>query len=491
MQKNSFRNKLASKLPQIVFALFVLQPTMDVLSFWMGKWGMSNALTLALRMGVLAATMLLGFYMSDSKRTYYATAGVLGLLAIGHIVACVQAGYGSPFSDLTNFVRVAQMPITAICLITMIRQNEDCYKSMRYGVLANMMIILLVEVLASITGTEPHSYPDGKGIVGWFYFPNSQSAILSMLPTVAVVLVMQRKGMKSISFWATFLGGMSMLFLLGTRLAMAGMVAVGMGLAVSILIIDYTQWKKALVFAAVTVAFVAAIGSSPMVVHQEVYESIQTDRQEIIDEQVGESKLPTIDIEDENGELIIRDKQQLQEVLAPIYEKYAPEFVEIFGLEKTMEIYDYTYSVRELTGYRNKKIQFAKLLMDDSPVSARFFGVELGRFQIGNGITYDVENDFHGIYFLYGGVGLAAMIVFLGYFIWLIVWALCKNWKQYFTLEAAGWGVSLVMALLHAYFTAGILRRPNASFYLSVVLAAVYYLVKIKKYPVSAGQKEE
>ena len=490
MQKNSFRNKLLSKLPMLVFALFILQPVMDVISFWMDRCGMGNSITLILRMGVLAATMLLGFYLSESKRTYYATAGVLGLILLCHVFACVQAGYRSPFTDLTNFVRVAQMPITAICLITMIKQNEDSYKAMRYGFLVNLLIIIAVEILAGITHTEPHTYMDGKGVMGWFQNTNSQSCILSMLPAVAVVLVMQRKGMKSPAFWIVLLGGMGALYAIGPRLSMIGLAATGLGLALCIVIIDRKQWKKAVVFVVATFAFLAFIGSSPMMHHQQIYEAVQGDRQETIDSIVSEAKLPQMKEEGVSEKELEVRKEAWIKSLTPIYEKYAPDFVEMFGLEKTMEIYDYTYVITDLTGARNKKIQFSRLLMDDSPASARLFGLELSRFTV-NGNIYDVENDFHGIYFLYGIAGLAAMLVFLGYFVWLIIRALIKNWKQYFTLEAAGWGIALVMCLIHAYFTAAVLRRPNASFYLSAVLAAVYYLVKIKKYSVSAGQKEE
>ena len=38
------------------------------------------------------------------------------------------------------------------------------------------------------------------------------------------------------------------------------------------------------------------------------------------------------------------------------------------------------------------------------------------------------------------------------------------------------------MLMLHAFATAGLLRRPNASFYLSVVLAVIFYLVRIRRY---------
>ena len=71
---------------------------------------------------------------------------------------------------------------------------------------------------------------------------------------------------------------------------------------------------------------------------------------------------------------------------------------------------------------------------------------------------------------------------FLLYFIGLIGYALIKNAKKYYTTEAGAWGVALVMALLHAYTTAGILRRPNASIYLSIVLAVIFYLVMLRRY---------
>ena len=46
--KADFRQKLIDKLPLLTFLLFAIQIPMDVLSFWMGKLGMSNLVTLAL-----------------------------------------------------------------------------------------------------------------------------------------------------------------------------------------------------------------------------------------------------------------------------------------------------------------------------------------------------------------------------------------------------------------------------------------------------------
>ena len=122
----------------------------------------------------------------------------------------------------------------------------------------------------------------------------------------------------------------------------------------------------------------------------------------------------------------------------------------------------------------------AQALMDVSPASAKLFGIELSRFTFQK-YNYDVENDFHGIYYLYGAVGLAARRLYIAWFPLMIAKALLTRFKQVFTLEAAAWGIGLIMCLGHCYTTAGVLRRPSASFYMAATLAAVYYLVKMKK----------
>ena len=110
-------------LPSILIVLFVLQPLMDILSFWLDKLGMGNTLTLGLRFLVLAAFVLLGFCLSKRKRVYILFAAACLSLLIGHIFACTIKGYLNPAHDLTNFVRVVQMPLFTLCFITALRRN--------------------------------------------------------------------------------------------------------------------------------------------------------------------------------------------------------------------------------------------------------------------------------------------------------------------------------------------------------------------------------
>ena len=463
---------LRKKLPWFVFGLVIFQPLLDCVSFWLTRLELSNALTLVLRLGVLAVSALLGFTLSRRKGIYIAAAAVCLLIGAGHVYALYD--YGTPadiVSDLTNYIRVLQLPVMTICLITFLKENEESYEKLRWGMVGSLAIILTVTVLASLTGTEPHTYVDGKGYIGWFNTTNAQSNVLCIVIPAVLVWIYEKKGI-SLWFWAAALLGFGALFLLGTRLGLFAILAAGFGLGLSVVLIDPKHWKRGACFVLAAVLFVLLLPWSPMNSHQGTFDNVQNNRQDLADarlEAYGLTGTPT----EENKELWVQ-------ALHDIYYYHAYDVVKIFGMEETIEHYNYSSDVAAITAQRPKKLMFGRMLMESSPVSARFFGVELQRFTVGRN-NYDVENDLHGIWFLYGGVGLAALLLFIVYFVLLIVRALLKDAKRYFTIDAAGWGVALVCCLLHVYNTAGVLRRPNSSFYLAAVLASIYYLTKVKK----------
>ncbi len=487
----ALRPRLTEKLPLFVLIIFIIQPVMDVLSFWMAKWGMSNTLTLLLRLLVLAVMVLAGFWLSHKKKVYFIAAAICAFIGLGHIFASWQFGYQNIVSDLSNYIRVLQLPLTVLCLITFFKENDGCYGAVKKGIAINLTIILAVQVLAIITGTEPHTYPDGRGLIGWFTNTNTQSAIMTMAGPAAVAWLYQRKGLKSIWLWIALIGSGISMFFLGTRLAYAGIVAMCFGLGVSMIIVRLKDWKKAAVLVLVGVVFVGLVPLSPMMGHQGGWVDEMGDKQGWADNMMQDPGEPIEPIEPDltvplyDPELVANlTEEEWAKIqrLAPAYEHFVSDFVAIFGVERTIVMFDYTEDITVMTHNRTKKLMVAEALMDMSPLSGKLFGVELDRFTM-KGHIYDVENDFHGIYYLYGIVGLVALLLFLAYFLFLIVKGLIQNFKRYFTLEAAGWGIALIMALAHCYFTASTLRRPSSSVYLAAVLAAVFYLIKIKKYP--------
>lgn len=469
--ERKINQKLQSKLPMIVFLLIIIQPLLDILSFWTNHLDLGNTVTLALRFLILAGFGLLGFCVSRHKRVYYALAFVYIVLLVGHVYACMQRGYRRPVYDLTNFVRVAQMPLFAFCLISCLDRNRRCYRAIEKGLTASFWIIAIALVLSIITGTADPTYEQsGFGIVGWNTFGNSQSAVLAVLVPVVVTLAYRDRNLPV--FCLTLIAGYGQLFLMGTRLAYLTIFVTTFGLIIVALITKTVSKKFILVLLAACAVCAATVKQSPMYLNQHQYAAVMSGKQGDADNMIKEK-------EKDKDHPSPEEKHQGLEF---VYHFYSPRMCMRFGTERVMKQYDYTSSVSDITAARRQKIMFCNLVMSEHPLSSHLFGMELGRLQFYNYI-YDVENDFHGVYFLFGAVGLALMILFVLYFAYLIARALLADFKKYFTVQAGAFGIAYCLTLLNAYATAGVLRRPNASFYLSVLLAVIYYLVKLKVYP--------
>lgn len=478
---------LRRQLPWLLIVLFAIQPCLDVLSFWTERAGWSNLLTLALRMGIFACVALSGFLLSDRKKIYFILAGILLALALGHVWACHQVGYDSPITDLTNYIRVIQLPVFLLCLITFQKQNRKCYPAMQIGLLCAFGIILLVEAVSYVLRIQWYTYADGSGIIGWFSNTNSQSSNLCVLLPVTLGWQLTHQPRRPALFWATAILGVAALYFFGTRLAFLGIFATCLGLAISILLSCRKRWKTALALTALALICLGAIQASPMTRHLQIYAATQNDRQYDLNQKLGDTDAETKALlakaradQDAFARMTPAEQARIRNLLAPVYEMYAADFVEIFGLEQTLSILQYSTTISDFSAVRTKKLIFAQHLMAESPLSARFFGMDLNRFYV-DGKVYDVENDLHGIYYLYGIVGLSCVLALLLYFVYLILWALKKDWRRYFTPESAGLGIAFLLCLAHIYCTCGVLRRPNASIFLAAVLAGIYEIVRLRK----------
>ena len=78
--------------------------------------------------------------------------------------------------------------------------------------------------------------------------------------------------------------------------------------------------------------------------------------------------------------------------------------------------------------------------------------------------------------FVYGLTGLVLLAGFLLFFAGRALWRMAREPRRYLTLPVCAFGMAAVILIVNAYFSASVLRRPNASFYLSAALAALYCL---------------
>ena len=475
------QSKLVQNLPLFVTVICALQPLMDVLSFWQAELGMGNTLTLALRFGVLAVVAMMGFFLSRQKKVYIISGIVCAALWAAHCMVCMQKGYLDPLSDVINYVRVIQMPLFAVCFITFMKRNPRSFEGIKRGFAVNFIIITAVLVLSLLTGTCRPTYDvSSLGLMGWFSTSNAQSAILSMLTPVVVWMAYESK--RYWLLWVTVAAAYIQLFYIGTRLAFAAMVATTIGLTFTFMVTRHVDWKR---IAALFVCLIIVVGCTkygPMYKNRNYYSDYTATQQGYAAQEMEES-MNSLMGDDPNEEINFEDLTDAEKrrVLAPIYTFYSNDLCRRFTVNTVIEAYNYTYTVSDLTNARVHKITYCELLQQEHPAASKLFGMELERM-VWQDENYDVENDFHGVYFLFGAVGLGLMLAFLGYFVYLILWALKKDARKYFTTAAGAFGISFCIAIVNAYFTAGVLRRPNSSFYLSVLLAVIFYLVCIKKY---------
>ncbi len=447
------------KLPQfLVLALIVVQPLLDVTSYWLNAGGAENTLTLILRLGLLLFTVVLGFCLAEKRRAYYITAAVLLALTVGHVLSCVQFGYAQPVRDLTNLVRIYLLPLTALSFCTLLRRFPELRQRIPWAMTLCLGLILVVELLAAATGTDPHTYPNKSiGLLGWFYFSNSQSSILCMLVPIATVYVC-KKFANPLPGMLTALIGMGMLFLFATRLALMGCIFTGLVLGLCLLL-----WKtriQGIWLMILAVVFALLIPVSPMTKNQQLVQENAILKQENIDRLVAQDQAAADASADNQPEAVLRSA----------YQVYLPGLVEQFGLTRTAQVYHYSQKASDICDVRRAKITYSKLLLEDSPASAKLFGMELSRWDTESG-SYDVENDFHGIFFLCGSVGLVLILCYFGWFVVLVFRGFGKKKFALLTPEFTALLVGLVTCATHIYATAGVLRRPNVSFYLAVCLA--------------------
>lgn len=476
MKETSLARSLQRHLPNIVLILFLIQPVMDVLSYWINYAGIGNGITLSLRFVLLLLMVLSGFILSRKRWQYWLLGGILLALTIGHVAVSCVYGYQDVVSDVTNLIRIYQLPIVALVFITYMETDGRCLDAVKKGFLGSLGLIILVELLATVTGTDPHTYANkGVGVLGWFTMPSAQSAILSMLVPIAIICVVERKKLKLGYVVGIGVIGLGVLYLFATRLSYAALLGCAFGLAVSCLILKAVKkvpaGRAAIAFAVLGVLAILLVNVSPMVENNEKVAANAAIKQDTITAAV-EQDLAAAEEKGLSG-------QELQaESLRTAYEIYAPGVVGRFGIEKVAEAYNYSTDVSVVASARMEKRVFNELLLEEQPFS-RIFGIELEDLTF-NGNTYDAENDFHGIYYLCGWVGLILLLLYIVFFLWRILRALIKDFKHYFTLQAAGFGIALICGIAHAYFTAGVLRRPNANFYLAVIFAVIYILTETK-----------
>lgn len=389
--------------------------------------------------------------LSERKRAYLILCGVLALFWGAHVLACRRVGYAAPMSDLINFIRVAQLPVYTFALITLFRRTPHFPDVLEDACTINLYLIALITLVSVVTGTSMPTYAKFHiGWSGWFWLPNSQSAVLGVLTVISLLAAVRRKQLTAAALRCVV--GFALLFVLGTRLAYAEIFGIAAGVCVSMALTR--QWNaRALAVVLLCAALCGGLyHQSPMYRNRQAYAESVSEQQQSAGE-LGASE---------------------QETRDALYRKYQQVAVERFGLEKVEHAFHDSMDVSVIGDIRLTKLVYCRLLMAELPVTSRLFGFELEATRCQGAIL--TRKRFPRCVLSLRSDGSGADGRLPAVFHRARALAHAARARKACTLPVCAFGMAAVILIVNAYFSASVLRRPNASFYLSAALAALYCL---------------
>ncbi|MBQ9545511.1 MAG: O-antigen ligase family protein [Clostridia bacterium] len=492
------KNKLVSAAPRALFWLFVIQPVLDVASYWANKLSLTSVTT-ALRFLMFAAVVIFSFAVSKKKKRCLALYATIAVFFALHALACfIQGGYIF-FSDAANFLRIAQFPVFTICFIDVFAASPEARKKIPKAFFFILIVIICVVALSFVAGmpefTYSETFDDGSkdyyGFRGWFEVANAQSSIVVLLVPLTLFFAYEKKNEIVFTIVAGY--ALANLYFYGTRFTYYSIFIICAGFAITLAI---NRQKRIAVYVVLVLAAAAAfvgLKSSFMYLHQNNYRSIMSERQEstenelerisnkynveidptiIFGEDVPDETIPLTTGETVPDERLREAANEVRTLYTDLYERYCGDMVEKFGINRVARIYNTTNDPFVLSDMRLKKINFARLSWEDSGLMCKLFGFQYATL-VTDKTVYDLENDFAGTFYFVGWLGIIPYILFIVYYPVRAAVCFIRNRKKS-SIELLAALMTLVLIILAAQFSGNVLRRPNVSIYLSVILACIH-----------------
>lgn len=494
----SLQETIRSKLSGIVLALLVIQPVLDVFSYFMTEYG-SNIFSTLLRFFMLGLVALLGFLATERKRAYLCIYGVMALYWALHVANCFRVGYLSLYQDTANYLRILTFPVFMLSFLTFFKHSgEELRRTLGFGFLINIGLSVLFTALPwglAAIGIGERVYTYDKlyvGVMGWFAIPNAQSCIIILLTPLALYAAYRTKRLWA--FALTALACFGLMYVTGTKLTYYSIFLIPAAM-IFVFLLNAGR-KKALPYLAVLLC-VAVLGfvfrsQSPMQIREGMTDYSQGYLSDLVEQSLEESgaseeamesiRSGTVE-EDESDAAAARRLMEVRRGLLGVYtdpEVYGDILVDLndrFGVYNVMSAYHYSASSGALSDLRLRKTNYAKLVWRECDLPTKLLGFEYSKM-LHNGNVYDLENDFPAVYYNCGWLGFALYLLPLVYVAFVLLRAFFRDPFHYLTVELGAAGITFVLALGSAQISGYVLRRPNVAIYLAVTTAYLCYLSK-------------
>lgn len=460
--------------------LIVLQPLLDIVAYWTRS--PEGTIAGSIRLLIMLALPLYLLITLKKKRGFILAMAAIALVCALHIGNCMRLGYVSMGFDIAYAAKTAQMPILAVCFVYSIK-NEQTRNQAYWGLFFAAAITGAAIFLSWVTGTANVTYGNGLGISGWVIDDNrcANSAILVVLAAFSVFCAV-----KTGRSWVTVtVPALALIVLLtnGTKACYLAVYAIFTGFALFLLLeklLKGGSLNKTAVAALLALSLAAVILTpiTPMYKVKGAQDSFAAENQ-------GEVETKLIEL-GYDPKALTEEQILTDPVVNQVYEDYyrkilwciSPNMFERFTINEILQEYDFTTDANILIDVRYQKSQYAALMWDKADLGSKLFGIDVSDIWYTGGC--DLENDWPAIFYYYGYVGMAAYVGMILYFVFLILRRLKQNFKTAFTQDNFILLISFMLLVGMAQFSGSVLRRPNVSFYMSLVLGLIHYQTVIK-----------
>lgn len=460
--------------------LIVLQPLLDILAFWTKS--PDGTLAGYIRLAIMLLLPLYLLFTLKEKKRFVLSMAAIALVCLLHILNCLRLGYVNLAFDVAYAAKTAQMPILAVCFMHCIR-SEQTRNQAYWGLFFAAAITAVSIGLSWLTGTANVTYGAGLGVSGWVIDDNrcANSVIVVTLAAFSVFCAV-----KSDKLPVNILVPVLALVVLlsnGTKACYFAVYVIFTGFALFLIAEKFlkgTELKKPVVITLLALSLVAAAVTpiTPMY-------KVRSSQTSFAEQNQGEVELKLQELGYDPDTLTDEEKlgdQAVRQVYEDYYRKMLwsimPNMFDRFTIDEILQKYDFTTDAQILINVRQIKGTYASLMWDHSGFLTHLFGIDVSDIWLTG--QCDLENDWPAIFYYYGVVGFAAYAGFILYFLFLILRRLFRNFRTAFTADNFILLITFVLLVGLAQFSGSVLRRPNVSVYLSVVLGLIYYQTCVK-----------
>ena len=459
--------------------LFAVQPCLDVLAYWTRNDRVTPA-------GIIRLLLLLALpcyvlFRNPEKKKLLLFLAFTGSFCLLHVFNCLRNGYLSPVFDIRYMASVVQMPVFAVCFLMAIREEHSKEAALcGFGIAAALTVLFLV--ISRVTNTGNVTYGEGMGYSGWVIDVNrnANSTNLVIFAALSVYLAIRSK-----KLWVLFLTAatVTVVFLSnGTK---------GCYFSIFLIFLGYAAWllterfllKKQMNRGMLLILMLCCVFSAAVYPWTPRYR-VEASQQESARGAQGEIEATLleqgIDITDMSPQERF-DNPAVKEVFVFYYWRYLgvkPDLIDRFGMDRVLMQYRMSTDVAKLIDSRVMERQYADMVFQDSDLLTKIVGFEVS--QMGYDGIYDLENDWHAIFYYYGYLGFLLYVGFVLFFLWRVGKRLRRDFTGCLKLENFALLLTLILILGLAHFSGATLRRPNVSIWLSLVLALIYYATEAK-----------